>query len=281
MRPDCLAVLGLGALGGSLAWRARLSGIPRVIGFSPEPAQAVEALKAGAITEIADRADKTGRQAQLVVLATPPRTTMGLLPRVAPRLPPDALVMDLAGVKAPVLECAASNGLADRFVGTHPLAGNAFGGFAEASADRFRGAIVYVTPGPSTAAYQAARQVMAFWEHTLEAHPVLTDAPRHDRQVAWTTQLPQAVAAALAATLAGSGIPGVSFGEGARAMTRLAGQDPGLTLETLLLNREAVAEALARTEGRLQRLRELLLAGDAGALRVFLEAGSDFRQSLD
>ena len=43
MRPNSLAVLGLGAIGGSVAWQSRLAGIPRVIGYTPDRASAVRA----------------------------------------------------------------------------------------------------------------------------------------------------------------------------------------------------------------------------------------------
>ena len=44
MRPSSLTVIGLGAIGGSLAWQARLAGVARVVGYSPSRAEAVEAL---------------------------------------------------------------------------------------------------------------------------------------------------------------------------------------------------------------------------------------------
>ena len=51
---DALAVVGLGAIGGSVAWQARAAGVARVVGFSPDPEEAAAAARAGAITEIAD-----------------------------------------------------------------------------------------------------------------------------------------------------------------------------------------------------------------------------------
>ena len=54
MRPSSLSVIGLGAIGGSLAWQARLAGVPRIVGCSASRAEGVEALRANAITELAD-----------------------------------------------------------------------------------------------------------------------------------------------------------------------------------------------------------------------------------
>src|SRR5689334_1038262 len=69
VRPSSLSVIGLGAIGGSLAWQARLAGVPRVIGYSPSRADQVDALRSSAVTELADSAVMAVKGADLVVLA--------------------------------------------------------------------------------------------------------------------------------------------------------------------------------------------------------------------
>ena len=82
MRPSSLTVIGLGAIGGSLAWQARLAGIPRVVGVSPSRAEGVQALQTAAITELADTPAKAVRGAELVVLAVPAQATLDLIGRL-------------------------------------------------------------------------------------------------------------------------------------------------------------------------------------------------------
>jgi prephenate dehydrogenase len=83
VRPSSLAVVGLGAIGGSLAWQARVSGVSRVVGYSPRRAEGIQALKAGAITVLADSAEAAAGSAELVVLAVPPQATLDLLAPLA------------------------------------------------------------------------------------------------------------------------------------------------------------------------------------------------------
>ncbi len=281
MRPDSLAVVGLGAIGGSVAWQARLAGVPRVVGFSPEPGERAAAVKAGAVTEIADTPARAVRGASLVILATPPDATLELIGRLAPALERDALLSDVASVKARVVARAVEVGLADRFAGAHPLTGTHGSGFAHARPDRLRGCVVYVCASGSPAGDRAARGVMGFWEEILEASPVLIDAAAHDRQLAWTSHLPQAVASALANALARRGLGAVSFGPGARDTTRLAASNPDLWIEIFFQNREPVLEALEETGERLGELRRLIAAGDAAGLRAFLAAAAAFRRGLE
>jgi prephenate dehydrogenase len=184
-------------------------------------------------------------------------------------------------VKTPVLARAMAEGLGDRFAGGHPLAGTHGSGFAAARPDRLRGCVVYVCETGTPGGDQAARRVMSFWEQVLEAQPVLIDAAAHDRQLAWTSHLPQAVASALAKALADRGLAGLSFGTGARDTTRLAASSPDMWIDILLYNRAAVVEALEATEKSLAELRGLVAAGDADGLRAYLAAAQRFREGLD
>lgn len=281
MRPSSLSVIGLGAIGGSLAWQARLAGVPRVIGFAPSRADAVQALRSSAVTELADSAVKAARGAELVVLAVPAHATLDLIGRLRPSLEPGAVLTDVCSVKRPVLARALAEGLGDRFAGGHPLAGTHGSGFGAARPDRLRGCVVYVCETGAPGGDQVGRQVMRFWEQVLEAQPVLIDPADHDRQLAWTSHLPQAVASALAKTLADRGLAGVSFGSGARDTTRLAASSPDLWLDILRYNGDEVAQALAATEAGLAELRRLLAADDADGLRAYLAAAQRFREGLD
>jgi len=281
VRPSSLSVIGLGAIGGSLAWQARLAGVPRVIGFSPSRADAVQALRSSAVTELADSAVRAARGAELVVLAVPAHATLDLIGRLRPSLEPGAVLTDVCSIKGPVLARALAEGLGDRFAGGHPLAGTHGSGFGAARPDRLRGCVVYVCETGAPGGDQVGRQVMRFWEQVLEAQPVLIDPADHDRQLAWTSHLPQAVASVLAKTLADRGLGGVSFGSGARDTTRLAASSPDMWLDILRYNRAEVAEALAATEGGLAELRRLLAADDADGLRAYLAAAQRFREGLD
>lgn len=281
VRPSSLAVIGLGAIGGSLAWQSRLAGVSRVIGFSPQRSEGIQALKASAITDLADTPAQAVRGADLVVLAVPPRTTLDLIAQLAPLLAAGAVLTDVCSVKAPVLKQADAVGIGDRFAGAHPLAGTHESGFASARPDRLRGCVVYICESGTPGGHRVADSVASFWEQTLEASPIRIGAENHDRQVAWTSHLPQAVAFALARSLAEHGQPGVSYGSGAKDTTRLAASNPDMWVDILLYNEPAVGEALRRTEAKVAELRHLLASGDAAGLRSYLIEAQAFRKGID
>jgi len=281
VHPSSLAVIGLGAIGGSLAWQARLAGVDRVVGYSPLPGEGIQALQAGAITELADTPLHAAREAEIVVLAVPPQATLELIGSLASVLAPGTVLTDVCSVKEPIIRHAVASGLGDRFAGGHPLAGTHQTGFVSASAERLRGCVVYICETGTSAGHRAAAAVAGFWKHTLNAAPVLIDPATHDRQLAWTSHLPQAVAYALAKVLAEQGLGGVSFGSGAKDTTRLAASNPEMWVDILLLNRSAVVEALEQTRARLQELQQLLSDEERDALLQFCEIARGFRLGID
>jgi len=281
VRPSSLAVIGLGAIGGSLAWQARLAGVRRVVGFSPDRSEGIEALKASAITDLADSPASAVQGAELVILAVPPQATLDLIAELTTRVDKTALLSDVCSIKAAVVKQAQSAGIADRFAGAHPLAGTHETGFQSARPDRLRGCIVYICESGSPGGHRAADAIAGFWERTLEASPVRIDAENHDRQLAWTSHLPQAVACALSRCLAQHSQPGVSYGTGARDTTRLAASSPDMWTDILLHNAVAVQAALERTESQLSELRQLLTRADAAGLLSYLREAQAFRRRLD
>jgi 3-deoxy-7-phosphoheptulonate synthase len=116
-----LAVVGVGLIGGSVAWG------PSAAAGGPGPrrrsgsASLRHALVARMIDAVADAADAV-RDADLVVLAVPVGALAGLADELAPRLDPLTVVTDVGSVKRSVVERV--GWVIPRFVGGHPMAGS-------------------------------------------------------------------------------------------------------------------------------------------------------------
>jgi cyclohexadieny/prephenate dehydrogenase len=278
MRPTRLGILGLGAIGGSLARQAKASGIPVVLGWSPEPAERVAAVKQGALDDAPHAAAEVVSRVELLVLAAPPAANLDLLERVAPKLAAGCLVTDVGSVKRAVVAKAEALGLGARFAGSHPMAGTERTGFESARADLFLGAVVYVTP--AAGGEQTAREICHFWESVCDAHPVVLDARAHDAQLALTSHLPQVVSSLLGLYLSRHLPSGAALGPGARDTTRLAASEPRMWTEILLLNRDEVLPVLRGLEEPLGELQRALESGDAERVQGWLASASRWRRGL-
>src|SRR5436190_12918270 len=79
VRPQTLGLIGLGAIGGSIARQVKQPGKGEgitVIGWSPEPAERALAAQHGAIDDAPARAADVARAADLLILAAPPAANL-------------------------------------------------------------------------------------------------------------------------------------------------------------------------------------------------------------
>jgi prephenate dehydrogenase len=272
-----IAVLGLGVMGGSLARAlAALDRPPRVTGWSPSATERGAALETGVLAEAPEEWSAALGEAELVVIATPLRAACDLLPSVAAAAPRDATLSDVASLKAPLARAAAEVGVADRFVGAHPMAGSAESGFAASRADLYRGAQVWTVAAPAAAARVAG--VHALWR-SLGAVPVAIGAEEHDRLVAVASHLPQLAANALASVLATAGVEPGQLGPGGRDMTRLAGSSPEIWRDLLEHASPELVRELRSLSSATARVADLLDARDLDALAELMRSTRAWRRA--
>ena len=112
----------------------------------------------------------------------------------------------------------------------------------------------------------------------MDAEPVTVDADRHDRILAWISHLPQAVASALATTLASHGPTGVTYGRVALPTTDSAAMDEQEWTDILVQNRDYLAEALEALGSEVRSLQTALADGDREAVCNWIELGSQWRR---
>ena len=183
------------------------------------------------------------------------------------------LVMDVAGVKAPVV---AANRL-PRFVGTHPMAGREVAGAEAASPGLFRGAAWVVVTDDTVAGDLASVEGII---GLLGGRPVLMTAAEHDRAVALVSHLPQLLAATLMNEATDRGEVLELVAGSFRDLTRVAASDPASWVEVLLANRRPVLDALGEYIDRLGRLVAALHGDDAVALADELDRAAGSRRRL-
>jgi prephenate dehydrogenase len=264
-----VAVLGLGAMGGSLARAlSALNGLPTVVGWSPDGTERIAALEADAIGVACDGWRDAVAGADLVVVATPINAACELLGEIPASLSDDALVTDVASLKAPIVRAARAAGLGGRFVGSHPMAGSERSGFGASRADLYGGATVWLVAEEESE--PATGRIAAFWS-ALDAVPRSIDAEAHDRMMALVSHLPQLTATALAHVLADAGLEVDALGPGGQDTTRLAASEPSVWRDILAHTPAELAEAHRATAALHSEIAERLEAGDIDGLMGLME----------
>jgi prephenate dehydrogenase len=258
-----VAILGLGLIGGSLARDLAGQGI-RVIGYDRDDGALRSAVDAGVLAGAIDAQFQRVREADVVIVATPVDQAHGVLQRLTAISSGARLIMDVGSTKSDILATATAQGLGERFVGSHPLAGDHQSGWRASRVGLFVGARVFVCPAPQALGDPLAL-AMAFWT-SLGALPEHIEAREHDDHLAWSSHLPHVVSSALATTLRRAGIRRSDLGPGGRDVTRLAGSSADVWTPIVRENATAIAAALASVEDELRTIRRLLFASDSTKL---------------
>lgn len=252
-----IAIVGLGLIGGSIAFAARRTWPSTHVVAIDREAVLRQALLRRAI-DVAGSDLSAVADADLVVLAAPVRQNMSLLRQVVDHAMPSAVVTDVGGTKRSIVAAAAKLPKHLTFIGGHPLGGGARGGFEFATASLFTRRAWVLTPpdDPSDFTTRAVERLSAFVT-AFGAFPTVMPAPDHDRLMAFISHLPQLAVTALmevVGTVAhASGLR--LAGQGLIDTTRLASSPPGVWRDICATNADEIARALDLLIERLSDLR--------------------------
>jgi prephenate dehydrogenase len=268
-----IALSGTGLIGASFGLALCELGHD-VSAWDPDPEHLRIAYDAGAADTLVDDLDALlASNPDVVVLAGPPSAVVAALRDLAT----DAVVMDVAGVKLPVLE-AAPAGL--RFVGTHPMAGRETSGPEAASPALFRGAAWVVCPDGAHASDESDVALVEQLIESVGGRPLRMGAAEHDEAVAAISHGPQLLAGSLVHHAVDTG-SSLDLAAGSfRDLTRVAASDPELWLDVLDTNRGAVLDTIAALQRRLAELAEAIESRDKAGLEAFLATAQSTRRSL-
>jgi prephenate dehydrogenase len=273
---DRIAIVGFGLIGGSLALAIRERWPRSTVVAIDRPEVVRAAMQRGA-------ADAGGElplvaDAELIVLAAPVRQNILILQELCGRIQADAIVTDVGSTKQAIVDAANALPKHVDFVGGHPLAGAATGGFEAAQPDLFQGKPWILTP---TTANDRSTARLSELVSCLGAVPLAMDAVEHDRLMAYLSHLPQLTVSALMHVVGErTGSAGLALaGPGLRDSTRLASSPASTWRDVTATNVEAVSAAIDELTAALQQLKRDLAAGD-DLQRVF-DSARKWKHTLD
>ncbi len=280
MSIQTVTIVGVGLIGGSFGLALRKHGFQgRILGVSSDRTLQA-AVRRGAIQEGVSL-DEGVERADLVYLAQPISGILEILPQVRRQAQRDALVTDVGSTKEAIAGSAAALFAENPwFVGGHPMAGKEQRGVERADPDLFVGATYVLTPFGGQMPKAPVVAEFVEWIGRIGARVFVLPASLHDEIVTWTSHVPQLVASALAASVAGQ-LPsedhGRVAGPGLRDMTRLAESPYEIWRDILSTNRSNVDRALGLFIERLREFRKQM--AENGLEKEFQEA-KQARQKL-
>lgn len=281
--PRCLAVIGVGLIGGSFAMALREAvGDLRIVGYDRDEVNLAAARHLGVVDSVAHDIPTAVREADVILVAVPVGQVQSVFEAVAPALSPTAIVTDVGSTKATIVQAARETlGTAfARFVPGHPIAGAEHSGVRAARTDLFQSRAVVLTPAEG--ADELPRDIMRKCWEACGAHVEEMSVARHDAIFGVVSHLPHLLSFALVYDIA-SRVDSDTFfrfaASGFRDFTRIAASSPEMWRDISMANREVLLLEIARYRECLDRLTHLLTQEDGPALETFFRLAREARRN--
>lgn len=285
-------LIGLGLIGASVAHKLRalkqsgdFSGV--VSGFAPSAKTRTRAVALNLLDKVASKMEEGIREADLVILCSPPSTFAEVAALVGQKMKAGAVLSDVGSFKCRAIEDIAPHlGAGNFFVPAHPIAGTERSGINAGFASLFEKRWAILTPLKNSEApyLNAVAQVKDFW-HAMGSKVSQMDAAHHDRVLALTSHLPHIVAWTMVAAsqtqdkISKQEVIDYSGG-GFKDFTRLASSDPLMWRDVLLGNQQSVLEMIDGFAQELEKLRAAIDKKDGAFLQDFFTQTRNMRDLI-
>ncbi|MDR2201304.1 MAG: prephenate dehydrogenase [Clostridiales bacterium] len=274
-----IGIIGLGLIGGSFG-RAVIKETPHTV-YGRDLTR--ETVLRASLTAAVHKplTDAEFGLLDVLIIALAPTAFITELADAAPKLKAGALVIDVAGVKRPVVEAmkkTAEQFPALEFIAAHPMAGREHSGLSAASASLFKKASVLVTP------VRAGLKTVSMLKELFLAlgfdYFRVTTAEEHDEMIAYTSQLPHILSSCYVKNPLAPRHDGFSAGS-FLDLTRVARMNSALWTELFFMNKDNVLSAVADFSANLKLIGDALKNDDAPALARLLEDGNLKKEAID
>lgn len=275
-----ILIVGLGVVGGSYAMALTAAGYKNVYAVNRSEASLKKAVQAGIVKGGSVNIEDFAAKADIAVIAVYPTGAEECARKLGALMKKGSLVTDVLGIKRYYSE-KISAVLPDYidYVPAHPMAGREKRGLDYASADVLKGANFIITP--ITRSTPGGIEAVKTLACDMGFGKIRTLTPEeHDRVIAYTSQLPHALAVSLINSDEEDSGTGDFIGDSFRDLTRIAEINADLWQELFIGNGENLIAAIDMFTAQLSAIRKAVEEKDRESLVKQFEKSSARRHSL-
>lgn len=274
-----IGVVGLGLIGGSLAKAIKYNTANTVLGYDIDLNVLLKAKLLGAVDgELTE--DKIP-ECDMIITGLYPQSTKDFINANAAKFKKGAIVVDTCGVKGYVCEdmwkTAKENGFV--FIGAHPMAGLHYSGFEHSQVTLFNNASMVLVPSKDVNINDLEKVKKLFLSIGF-TDIQLTTPEKHDKLIAFTSQLAHVVSNAYVKSPTAKEHKGFSAGS-YKDLTRVAKLNETMWTELFLENDEYLIKEIDGIIENLQQYSAALKARDEKTLRQLLKDGRECKERID
>lgn len=268
-----IGIIGLGLIGGSLGRAIIKNSEHKVYAYDISHRAMLDGKLLSAYHNELNK--ENIKEMDMVIFSLYPDILENALKEYCPLLKDGALVMDLCGNKRRVvgqmIELAKTYKNLD-FISAHPMAGREFSGISHSSASLFDKASMILVP--VKADIKKIKEIKEFSLSIGFGSVVISSAEKHDKIIAYTSQLAHLVSSSYIKSPSALEFLGFSAGS-FRDMTRVARLSPQMWAELTIDNADFLVEEIDEIIKNLTEYKKALKKSDKEKMKELLSDGNE------
>ena len=275
-----ITIVGLGVVGGSYAIALSKKGYT-VYGVNRSQQSIDDAIAVGAIKDGANTPERFFPLSDVIVIALYPDQIVDYLKKYGKYVKKGCLISDVAGIKSHFVDMIGEvTPEGCEFLFCHPMAGREKRGFKYADDKVLKGAnfLIVSTNDTTQDAIDRMSEIVA---DIGFGRIRVTDVDTHDKVIAYTSQLPHAIAVSLINSDDEDSETASYIGDSYRDLTRIANINEDLWSELFLDNRQNLLTTITRFESQLALLKAFVESGDGEGLKDMFVKSTKRRLALE
>ncbi|MDZ5254142.1 prephenate dehydrogenase [Clostridium sp. LIBA-8841] len=280
-----ITIVGLGVIGGSYALSLKDYKEFDIYGIDVNRDSLLKTKSLGIIKEGAlfksEESKEIIRNTDLIILCIYPKDIINFINIYKSEFKENLIITDVTGIKECFIESVLEilpEGI--DFVFSHPMAGREKRGFEYASAEVFQKANFIITPVNENK--EESLKLIEDLAFKMGFSNVKRISPKiHDEIIAFTSQLPHAIAVSLVNSDDLGIDTGKFVGDSYRELTRIAKINEELWSQLFLGNKENLINRIESFQRELEKIKRALCCNDQESLKTLFRNSTEKRENLE
>lgn len=276
-----IVIVGLGVIGASFGMGLKEAGYTEVYGIDKNIKTLEKAKKIGIIKEGYTNGEEIIKVADLIIVSIYPKLIENFIKSNIKNFKDGTVITDVTGIKEMfidnILNILPKN---IDFVFGHPMAGREKKGINYASSDVFKGANYIITPTFKNKEENITLIQNIAYELGFKRVKRIS-SKKHDEVIAFTSQLPHAIAVALINSDIEGRDTGAFIGDSYRDLTRIANINEELWSELFIGNKNNLLECMDKFNEEFKKVRLAIEKSNEESLKDMFKKSTYRRENLD
>lgn len=277
-----VGVIGLGLIGGSIAWDLRSQLMVHVTGYDISASHQEQALNRSLVDQIKDL-ETLVYESDVIILAIPVHHIASLLPGLLDKIRDGQIIIDLGSTKSNIAKEVLNHPSRGKYIAAHPLAGTEFSGPQAALRNLFNGKKNIICDRELSD--KAAIEITISIFESLGMKTYFMSSEDHDKHLAYVSHLSHISSFTLGLTVLDIEKDEKTIldlaGTGLRSTVRLAASASGTWTPIFNTNKSHLLTALDQYMRRLSQFRDALKMNDTESLNALIDESNSIAKILN